>query len=198
MSSNPVSVTLTADAASTATSDDYSFSAPFIIAAGQTVASGTVTIAENDIMEADKTLILSASGTGLTVTPATVTITDNNSPGVTISKHSMTVDIDSTETYTVKLNTQPTAPVTVTAMSGAEATATVAQSALTFTTSNWRTEQTFTVTGVAAGSTSVTHTASSTDSTYGSRVSVPGVRVKVYRPPQEQQQAGGNPPKLGF
>ena len=52
-----------------------------------------------------------------------------------------------TASYTVKLNTQPTGDVTITPSSSAESAATVS-GALTFTTANWSTAQTVTVTGV--------------------------------------------------
>ena len=54
-------------------------------------------------------------------------------------------------TYTVKLQTQPTTTVTVTVSSDDTDAATVSGPTLRFTTSNWDTEQTVTVRGVNDG-----------------------------------------------
>ena len=80
-----------------------------------------------------------------------VTVTDDDTAGVTVSVTQLTVTeaagASRTATYTVKLNTQPTGDVTITPSSSQESAATVS-GALTFTTANWSTEQTVTVTGV--------------------------------------------------
>ena len=60
----------------------------------------------------------------------------------------LTTEAGSTSTFTVVLDAQPTANVTVT-LSGADSTEhSLSSSSLTFTTSNWNTAQTVTVTGV--------------------------------------------------
>ena len=79
-----------------------------------------------------------------------------------------------TATYTVKLETAPTADVTVTVGSGDTDAATVAPASLTFTSTNWGTGQTVTVTGVADNAanpggkreTTISHSATSTDTDY--------------------------------
>ena len=80
-----------------------------------------------------------------------VTVTDDDTAGITVSVTQLTVTeaagTGRTATYTVKLNTQPTGDVTITPSSSAESAATVS-GALTFTSSNWSTAQTVTVTGV--------------------------------------------------
>ena len=77
-----------------------------------------------------------------------ITISDAGSePGVTVSASSLTVAEGGTNTYTVKLNSRPSADVTVTPASSAGAKATVS-GALTFTPSEWNTPKTVTVTGV--------------------------------------------------
>ena len=74
-------------------------------------------------------------------------------------------------TYTVVLTSEPTETVTVTATSGDEAAVTVSPTTLTFTTGNWSTAQTVTVTAVEDAnaddeSVRVTHTAASSDTAY--------------------------------
>ena len=79
--------------------------------------------------------------------------------GVTVGATGVTVGAGQTATYTVVLDAYPRGNVTVTPASGAAATATVS-GALTFTQNNWSTAQPVTVTGVAAGSTTVSHAVS--------------------------------------
>jgi len=73
---------------------------------------------------------------------------DNDRPGVSLSPTTiLTVPETGQVIYTLKLNTQPTANVTITPESSNTDAATVS-SAIIFTTSNWRDEQPITVTGV--------------------------------------------------
>ncbi len=173
-----VSVTLTATGTATGTTD-YSLPSAFTIAAGQSFATGTVTIVDDDIDEANETVILTTSVSGLTVTPVTLTITDNDTAGVTVSQTARSVQVPMTTTYTVVLNSKPTANVTITPTSGTPANATVAPASRTFTPQNWNTAQTFTVRGVAAGSSTITHAATSTDTKYPSSLSIGSVAVTV-------------------
>ena len=122
------------------------------------------------------------SGTGtIGTTPsgtATVTITDDDGAGLAITETAndtiVSEDGTTTDTYTVALNTEPTHGVTVTATSGDTAAATVNPGTLTFTTSNYSTAQTVTVTGVddntdspgGGREVSISHAASSTDPNY--------------------------------
>ena len=89
------------------------------------------------------------------------------SPGVSITPTTLTVaENGGTATYTVVLDSQPTANVTVTPTSSATSAATVS-GALTFSTTTWNTAQTVTVTGVdddidSDRTTTITHTVSKT------------------------------------
>ena len=116
----------------------------------------TVTGVDDDLVNAsDRTATIShaASGGGygsVTVGDFTFTATDDDIPvpGVTLSPTSGAAAEDGgTASYTVVLDTQPTGDVTITPTSGDDTTATVS-GALTFTTANWDTAQTVTVTGV--------------------------------------------------
>ena len=78
---------------------------------------------------------------------------------LTLGATSVTVIKGTTATYTVVLGAYPTGDVTVTPASSATAKVTVS-GALTFTQSNWNTAQTVTVTGVAAGTATISHTTS--------------------------------------
>jgi len=98
-------------------------------------------------------------------TVGTVTVTVTDAPGVTLSTSAVSMAEDATASYTVVLDTQPGGSVTVTATSGTPAKATVS-GPVTFTTGNWSTPQTFTVTGQDAGTSAITHAATSDDSNY--------------------------------
>ena len=79
-----------------------------------------------------------------------VTVTDYDTARLELSDTFLDVDEGGQNTYTVKLQTQPTTTVTVTVSSDdtGAATATVSGSTLIFTASNWNTAQTVTVRGV--------------------------------------------------
>ncbi|OFX27731.1 MAG: hypothetical protein A2041_04005, partial [Bacteroidetes bacterium GWA2_31_9b] len=104
-----------------------------------------------------------------------VTNTDNDVVGYTVTPTSglTTTEALGTATFTIKLNTQPTANVVVGLSSSNTAEGTVSPASLTFTSGNWNSTQTVTITGVNDfvddGDilyTILTSPASSTDSKY--------------------------------
>lgn len=80
------------------------------------------------------------------VTSGELTIAAANLVLGAISAH--TTEAGGTATFTVKLNSQPASDVTVTVASSNTAEGTVGPTTLTFTSANWNTAQTVTVTGV--------------------------------------------------
>ena len=74
-----------------------------------------------------------------------VTVDDDDKPGITFTPASLTVGEAGVGTYGVRLNAAPTADVTV-AISSSNPDVTVMPNSLTFTSSNWETEQTVDVT----------------------------------------------------
>ncbi len=140
-----------------------------------TVIAGEDDDAANDTV----TLTHMASGGdyGSVTQDLTVTVTDDDTVGLTLSPTAVTVTEGGTNTYTVKLATEPSANVTVTVTAGADVTVNKTggtpgnSQALTFTTGNWNTAQTVTViagqdTDTAVDTVTLTHTASGGD--YGS------------------------------
>ena len=114
-----------------------------------------------------------------------VTVEDNDTDGVTISETSLTVTEEDTTggTYTVVLNTPPTADVTVTVAGHARTVVTPTPASLTFTSTTWSTAQTVTVTARNDADTindtvRLTHSATSTDSNY-SGITIDSVVVTV-------------------
>src|SRR5206468_3356604 len=107
-----------------------------------------------------------------------VTNTDNDTAGITVIPTSglTTTEGGGTATFTIVLTSQPTANVTVGLSSNDLTEGTVAPAAVTFTSGNWNTAQTVTVTGVddfgvdgAVAYTIVTALATSTDPDYSGR-----------------------------
>ena len=115
------------------------------------------------------------------------TATPNPPPGgVTLSPTSLTINEDGSGRYTVKLDTEPSANVTITVdTTGPNASAvTVVGSPLIFTSGNYSTAQTITVrAGIDEDTTDeiveLSHTASSSDTNYGSSLEIDDLRVTV-------------------
>ena len=129
----------------TATPASLTFS-PLNWATAQTV---TVSAAEDDDALQDTATVTHTVAGGdydsFAASSVAVTVTDNDTPGVTVAPTSLTVDEgSSTDTYTVVLDTLPTGNVMV-AISSNNTDVTVSSSPLTFTTTTWSTEQTVTV-----------------------------------------------------
>ena len=72
---------------------------------------------------------------------ATVSITDNDTRGVTVTPASLRIDEGDTGEYTVVLTSEPTADVTVTIDAPTNTDITVDSASLTFTSSNWSSPQ---------------------------------------------------------
>ncbi|MEI6697087.1 MAG: Calx-beta domain-containing protein, partial [Bacteroidota bacterium] len=147
--------------------------------ANQTTVTLPVTVTNDNFVEAAETVILTVeTGTGYAVgvpSVATVTITDNDIAGVNVSPTSglITTEAGGTASFTILLNSQPTANVTVNLSSSNTNEGNVSPSTITFTPANWNTAQTITVSGVndfvADGNiayTIVTSAASSSDVNY--------------------------------
>ena len=147
-----------------------------------TAQTVTVSAAEDAdaTADADVTLAHTASGGdygSVAAKTVTVTITENDTAGVTIDPASLTVTEGGAKDYAVRLDSEPTADVTV-AITGHARTDltlsgdTLTDNALTFTTDNWNTAQTVTVSAAedadatADADATLTHTASGGD--YGS------------------------------
>ena len=169
-----VTVNLTKTDQGGVTGSDYSgVPGSVVFQIGDTEKSFTFTATADDIDDDGESVRL-GFGTlpdGVTAgTTATVTITDDDTAGVTVSQSALEVDEGDSATYTVKLDTKPTGDVTVTIAGHADTDITLSgdtltNNALTFTAATWNTAQTVTVTAAsdndAASDTAVTltHTA---------------------------------------
>ena len=142
-----VSVGASADTATEGT--DYTDVSDFslTIPAHQTLATAnfTLTPTNDNIDETDEALTVDGTVQGLTVTPATLTITDDDTRGVSVSRSTLPVAEGGSGTYTVKLTSEPTGTVTMTPSAPGTSDVTVLPASLTFTTGDWSMAQTVTV-----------------------------------------------------
>ena len=180
---------------------DFTLPLEIFIPGGQRSATATILITGDHLDEADETVVMSAlfdMGTALLEDKITLTIADDDTAGVTVSAASpLEVDEGGTAAYTVVLDSQPTADVTITASSGDTDAVSVSPAFHTFTASGWNHAQTFTVSGVADTdgddeSVAISHSVTSDDNLYGA-VLPSGVSVVVSDTTQQQGQANQAP-----
>ena len=100
---------------------------------------------DDDVDEADESISISGSVVGLTVKGTTISITDNDTRGVTLSPATVVVAEGSTATYTVVLDSEPTGTVTVTPSVTGSADVSLNKDSLSFSAGNWDLAQTVTV-----------------------------------------------------
>ncbi|MDE0679063.1 MAG: hypothetical protein OXI11_02450, partial [Gammaproteobacteria bacterium] len=127
-----------------------------VLAAGQASVSGTFTLTpvDDDENEADEAISLNGEMTDMTVTPAQITVTDDD--GVTtvtvfsvnalvLSETALAMTEGAGASYTVSLATQPDDTVTVEITGHAGTDLSLDRNSLTFGTSDWDAPQTVTV-----------------------------------------------------
>ena len=184
-------VTLAYGLSGTATrGDDYgitgvtSNSGTLDVASGATNATISITITDDGVVEGSETIILTLrNGTGYSLGSSnvhTLTITDNDAPGVTANVTTLNVNEGGADgRYELRLDAEPVATVTITPSSSDVGAVTVS-GALTFNPSNWQTPQAVTVTAVDdtdADDEAVTITHAITG--YGNLTSGPEIAVAV-------------------
>jgi hypothetical protein len=150
----PVSVQWTTVPGSATSGVDYQVAGGTLsFPTNTTTKTLSISIINDQLTEPDETfqiLLSNPSGANPGNMLATGTILDDDAPGITVTPTAGLVTTESAgkATFKVKLNTQPTANVTVSLASSDTSEGTVSPAALTFTPSNWNTTQTVTVTGV--------------------------------------------------
>ena len=158
-----------------------------------TGGSGTITITITDdlVDDADETIVLTLNPSNDyslgSRESTTITIADDDGPAVNIMETDGSTEVTeghSNDTYTVVLNSLPTHAVEISTSSGDATIVTASPATLTFTTSNWNTAQTVTLTGVDNNiiqhgrSAAISHTATSSDARYNS-IDIDDVTVTV-------------------
>ncbi len=166
--------------------EDYTASGTVTATAGDAAVTIPVSVTDDDVTEASETIVLTLEGgTGYAVgTPNTHTLTvaDNDAPGVIANPLSLTINEGGLAgTYTLRLATNPGAGATVTVTpQTSDAGAATTTDALTFDSDNWQTPQPVTVTprndnDARNETVDITHTVAG----YGSLMQGPTVTVAV-------------------
>ena len=149
--SGDVTVALASDDEGAATLSSSSLT--FTSGDWNTVQTVTVTGVEDDNL-VDETVTVTANPAGAEYDSATdatlqVTVSDDDTAAVVISPDStLVLGEGSMQTFTVALSNEPSGDVTVALASDDEGVVTLSTSSLTFTSGDWNTAQTVTVTGV--------------------------------------------------
>ena len=146
----------------------------------------TITIsgtADDDAYGESGTITHLPTGGGYEGAPADsvdVTVTDDDTPGITVEPTTLGVTEGNSNTYTVVLDTRPGEDVTVTITPTGDATVTADETELTFTPDTWDTEQTVRVSAAEdADADDETATLEHTVSGYGAVTSAEDVDVTV-------------------
>ena len=122
---------------------------------------------------------------GVAAGSVAVTVTDDDTAGVTISDTSLEIEEGDFDTYTVVLDTEPVGNVTVTIGGIANTDVTLDKTSLTFTSGNWETAQTVRVTAgqdadaVDEEVVNITHAVTSADDSDYDGVTAGSVAVTV-------------------
>ncbi|MEG4112953.1 MULTISPECIES: FG-GAP-like repeat-containing protein, partial [unclassified Microcoleus] len=126
-------------------------------AADETSKTITLDVLGDTLAEPDETIAVTLSSPTspgvtptITIATATTTITNDDKAGFTINPTALTTSevVGGTATFTVKLNSQPTADVKLGLSSSNPTEGTVSTNSLTFTPANYNQPQTITVSGV--------------------------------------------------
>lgn len=125
-------------------------SSPLTIPAGAASATFPITAVDNNKVDGDQSVTITASAANFAAGAANMTVTDNDTAGIAVTPTTglTTTEAGGTATFTVQLASQPTSNVVIGLSSTNAAEGTVAPASLTFTPANWNTPQTVTVTGV--------------------------------------------------
>jgi hypothetical protein len=119
---------------------------------GDTLQTFAVPILEDDLDENDEDVTLTLSGPSNATldgnNPATLTIQDNDDPGITVAPTTLTIgEPDETGTFNISLDTEPGSPVTIN-LSPSNGECSVSPGSVTVTSSNWSSGVNITVTAV--------------------------------------------------
>ena len=135
----------------TASSSDFDAVNDFTLTISKNQMFGTANFnlkpVDDMVDEGDETVRVSGSASGLTMNSAPgVTILDDDTRGIELSRNALTVREGESGDYTVRLATQPTGDVTITISGHAGSDLTIDDTTLDFTDKNWDQAQTVTVT----------------------------------------------------
>ncbi len=189
----PVTITVTSgDAAVAIDTDATPQTRTLTFSTTSWATAQTVTVVGQDDVDGDNEAVslahVATSGdagyAGLTIAAVTVNVADDDAPGFLVSPTGLALTEGASGSYTLRLNSQPSGPVTVAVVTPTNTDVTGAPSSLTFAAGAWNTAQTVTV-SVASDAdglnetATVTHTATSSDSNYTIATARPAEHVTV-------------------
>ena len=123
-------------------------------------------LADADLTDNDVTVTHTVSGYGSVTTAPSVSVSIiDGGAGVTVNPTALSVNEGANGSYSVRLNSRPSASVTITPTSGDTVTATVGN-AVTFAPAEWSSQKSIQVSGVNGGQARISHSVSSTDTAY--------------------------------
>ena len=123
-------------------------------------------LSDADLTDDDVTVTHTVSGYGSVTTAPSVTVSIiDGGAGVTVNPTALSVNEGANGSYSVRLNSRPSASVTITPTSGDTVTATVGN-AVTFAPAEWSSQKNIQVSGVNGGQARISHSVSSTDTAY--------------------------------
>ena len=123
-------------------------------------------LSDADLTDNDVTVTHTVSGYGSVTTAPSVTVSIiDGGAGVTVNPTALSVNEGANGSYSVRLNSRPSASVTITPTSGDTVTATVGN-AVTFAPAEWSSQKNIQVSGVNGGQARISHSVSSTDTAY--------------------------------
>ena len=183
------------DGDATAAADDVgSVTSPVTVPTGDTTLTITIPTVDDAVDEDDETftVVIAATTAGWVKTgdggdTAVVTIVDNDTAGITVTAaRPLAVSEGGSATYTVVLNSRPSANVTVTAVSDDVGAVAVRPASHVFSPSRWNQVKTFTVHGGSDDDSNdesvvISHRVISTDAKYAA-TPASSVRVAVSDP----------------
>ena len=157
-----------------------------------TAQTVTVTAVNDATVEGNHTSIISHSAAssdanynGISISSVTAAVTDNDNPGVTVTEAGGSTTVtegDTTDSYTLVLGSSPSADVTITVSPDAQTV--VSPGTVIFTSSDFSTAQTVTVTAVNDATVEgnhtsiISHSAASSDANYNG-ISISSVTAAV-------------------
>ncbi len=189
----PVTITVTSgDAAVAIDTDATPQTRTLTFTTTSWATAQTVTVAGRDDVDGDSEAVslahVATSGdagyAGFTIAAVTVNVADDDAPGFLVSPTALALTEGASGSYTLRLNSQPSGPVTVAVGAPTNTDVTRAPGSLTFAAGAWNTAQTVTV-SVASDAdglnetATVTHTATSSDSNYTIATARPAEHVTV-------------------
>ena len=130
-------------------------------------------LADADLSDDDVNVTHTVSGYGsVTTAPSVMVSIIDGGAGVTVNPTTLSVNEGANGSYNVRLNSRPSASVTITPTSGDTVTATVGN-AVTFAPAEWSSQKSIQVSGVNGGQARITHSVSSTDTAYAAVTPAP-------------------------